>query len=56
LNNEEIILLEGDYIKLIEVRVYEINVLKDFFETRNFKCLGHQVVKEDLFQIAFKKL
>ena len=56
LNNEKITLLEGDYIKLFEIRVYELKALKKFFEIRNFKCLGFQMLNEDLLQIAFKKL
>lgn len=56
LKEEEIVLLKGDIIKLIDIRVYEVDKLVEFFEERKFECLEYRFVEGRMIQIFFKKL
>lgn len=55
INNEPMTLLKGDYINLINIRVYEFESLKKFFEARGFKTVDYFKFNEDTLQIAFEK-
>lgn len=55
LNKENLTLLEGDSIQLLNIRVYEFESLKNFFEKRNFKYLGKTLLDKNVLQIAFEK-